>query len=67
MTPNTSALPSIRQRLSRALIGVSIGWGIAVSAVVWFAVRHEVDDLLDNAVQESAEILCQHGASVIAL
>lgn len=57
MTPNTSALPSIRQRLSRALIGVSIGWGIAVSAVVWFAVRHEVDDLLDNALQESAEIL----------
>jgi two-component system OmpR family sensor kinase len=50
-------MPSIRRRLSRALIGVSIGWGIAVSAVVWFAVHHEVDELLDSALQESAEIL----------
>lgn len=57
MTTPATKLPSIRRRLSQALIGVSIGWGIAVSAVVWFAVRHEVDDLLDNALQESAEII----------
>lgn len=58
MTPHTSGvLPSIHRRLSKTLIGVSIGWGIAVSAVVWSAVHHEVDDLLDNGLQESAEIL----------
>lgn len=53
MTP----LPSIRHRLSRTLLVISVAWGIAVSAVVWLAVRHEVDELLDNTLQESAEIL----------
>ncbi len=51
------ALPSIRARLSWALIGVSLAWGLAVSAVVWFTVQHEVDELLDNTLQEAAEIL----------
>lgn len=50
-------LPSIRQRLSRTLVLISLVWGVAVSAVVWLAVRHEVDELLDNTLQESAEIL----------
>ncbi len=50
-------LPSIRERLSRTLVLVSLVWGFAVSAVVWLAVRHEVDELLDNTLQESAEIL----------
>lgn len=52
-----SGLPSIRQRLSHTLVIVSIVWGIAVSAAVWVAVRHEIDELLDNTLQESAEIL----------
>ncbi|EWS56059.1 MULTISPECIES: ATP-binding protein [unclassified Methylibium] len=52
-----SALPSIRGRLSAALIGVSLAWGVAVSAAVGWVVRHEVDELLDNTLQESAEIL----------
>jgi two-component system OmpR family sensor kinase len=52
-----TALPSIRQRLSRTLLVISVVWGIAVTAAVWFAVRHEVDELLDNTLQESAEIL----------
>ncbi|MEO9148586.1 MAG: HAMP domain-containing sensor histidine kinase [Burkholderiaceae bacterium] len=50
-------LPSIRQRLSRTLISFSVASGIAVSAVVWLVVQHEVDELLDNTLQESAEIL----------
>lgn len=54
-----TSLPSIRQRLSYALIGISIAWGIAASTAVWLVVRHEVDDLLDSTLQESAEIL--HG------
>jgi len=52
-----TGLPSIRQRLSTTLVAVSIAWGIAVSGVVWLVVRHEVDELLDGALQESAEIL----------
>jgi signal transduction histidine kinase len=50
-------LPSIRQRLSRTLVAISLVWGVAVSVVLWLAVRHEVDELLDNTLQESAEIL----------
>lgn len=57
MTENTPGLPSIRRRLSQALVGISIAWGIAVSAAVWLTARHEVDELLDNTLQESAEIL----------
>jgi signal transduction histidine kinase len=52
-----NALPSIRQRLAQALVGISIAWGVAVSAVVWLSVRHEVDKLLDSTLQESAQIL----------
>ncbi len=52
-----SALPSIRQRLSQALVGISMVWGVAVSGVVWFAVHHEVGEVLDSTLQESAEIL----------
>lgn len=50
-------LPSIRQRLSMALIGISLAWGLVVSSVVWLSVEHAVDELLDNTLQESAEIL----------
>lgn len=50
-------VPSIRRRLSYALIGISLAWGLAVSAAVWLVVRHEVDQLLDSTLQESAEIL----------
>jgi two-component system OmpR family sensor kinase len=50
-------LPSIRSRLAWALLAVTAAWGLAVSAVIWGSVRHEVDELLDNTLQESAEIL----------
>jgi two-component system OmpR family sensor kinase len=52
-----NALPSIRRRLAQSLIGISLAWGLAVSVVVWLSVRHEVDELLDSTLQESAEIL----------
>jgi two-component system OmpR family sensor kinase len=48
---------SIRSRLSAALIGISLAWGAAVSALVWVAVQYEVDELLDSTLHESAEIL----------
>lgn len=52
-----SAIPSIRQRLSRTLLGVSVAWGVAVSGALWLAIQHEVDELMDNTLRESAEIL----------
>lgn len=50
-------LPSIRGRLSRALVATALAWGVVVTAAVWVVVRHEVDELLDDALHESAEIL----------
>ncbi|MBT9488913.1 MAG: HAMP domain-containing histidine kinase [Rubrivivax sp.] len=48
---------SIRQRLSRALVMVSLAWGLSVSAVVWWVVQHEVDEIMDATLSESAQIL----------
>jgi two-component system OmpR family sensor kinase len=50
-------LPSIRRRLSRMLVGGAMVWGLAVSAALGLALHHELDDLLDTTLQESAEIL----------
>lgn len=50
-------LPSIRQRLARTVVALSLAWGLGVSGVVWLAVQHEVEELMDSALQESAEII----------
>jgi two-component system OmpR family sensor kinase len=52
-----TSLPSIRSRLSSVLVGFALAWGVAVSAAVGLVVQREVDALLDNALQESAEVL----------
>ncbi len=52
-----SPRPSIRARLSRAILAWSATWGVAVAAVIILAVPHEVDELLDDTLQSSAEIL----------
>lgn len=54
-----TAVPSIRGRLSQALVVVSLAWAVAVSAAVWLVVRHEIDELMDTTLVEAAEIL--HG------
>lgn len=48
---------SIRTRLANALVGWSVVWGLAVGAAVWLAASHEVDELLDDGLQSSAELL----------
>lgn len=53
----SAALPSIRARLTWLLVGVALGWGLLVSAAVWLTVRQEVDELLDETLQASAEVL----------
>ena len=50
-------LPSIRWRLSRLLLWASIAWAFAVAAAVATVVHLQIDDVLDNALRESAEVL----------
>ena len=49
--------PSIRARLANALTIWSLAWGVAIGAAVWLAAVHEVDELLDDALQSSTELL----------
>lgn len=50
-------LPSIRRRMLLMQVAVALSWGLAVSLVVWVALAHEVDELLDDTLRESAEVL----------
>ena len=51
--------PSIASRLARALLSWSLAWGLAVGIAVWLAAAHEVDELLDDALQASGELLAE--------
>jgi len=56
---------SIRHRLQRALLGWALLWSAALGLAVWLAVRHEVNELLDETLQSAAEGLAAtllHGA-----
>jgi signal transduction histidine kinase len=50
-------LPSIRQRLSRALGSIALVWALGMTTGVGLLTHHLLDDLLDGALRESAEIL----------
>jgi signal transduction histidine kinase len=52
-------LPSMRRRLARTLLLVSAAWSVAVAAVVGLVVQHEISELFDASLQESAQVL--HG------
>ena len=51
------SLPSIAQRLLRALLFWSVIWTLAITAAVWLAVHQEVNELLDGTLQAAAEVL----------
>lgn len=51
------ALPSIRNRLAHALLGWSLLFSLAIALAVWLAARHEADELLDDSLRASAEVL----------
>ncbi|HET9207564.1 MAG TPA: hypothetical protein VFO28_15090, partial [Burkholderiaceae bacterium] len=51
------AVPSMRRRLARAVWIGSLACAAAVSIGVWLATREEVDELLDDTLQASAEVL----------
>lgn len=49
--------PSLRGELLRLTTGVAIGWLAVLAFTVTWAVRHKVDDLLDEALREAAEVM----------
>jgi signal transduction histidine kinase len=49
--------PSIRRRLSRALLLWSLVWAVAVATAVWQQAEHEVDELLDDTLQTASQSL----------
>ena len=55
--PERRRVPSIRTRLANALVAWSVVWGLAVGAAVWLAASLEIDELLDDGLQSSAELL----------
>ena len=57
MTPRRTSPPSIRRRLSRAMLLGSLVGGIAVALAVWLSIQEEVDELLDDTLRASAEVL----------
>ena len=49
--------PSIRRRLARAMLVGSLVCGLAVAVSVWLATEEEVDELLDDTLRASAEVM----------
>lgn len=49
--------PSIRVRLSNALLLWTVLWGLGVALAVGFATQREVDELLDDSLQSTATLL----------
>ncbi|MFG6429242.1 sensor histidine kinase [Roseateles sp. LYH14W] len=55
----TGSLPSIRGRLSRLVAVLALLWAVLATALVWWAVRSEVLELLDETLQDSADVLAE--------
>jgi signal transduction histidine kinase len=60
----TAAAPSIRTRLANALAAWAVVWGLAVGAAVWLAATREIDELLDDGLQSSAELMAAIAVNV---
>lgn len=50
-------MSSIRQRLTGSLVVVAFGLGGMIAATVWYVVRHELTELMDQGLRESAELI----------
>lgn len=51
------AAPSIRKRLTKALVGWALVWGVAVTLALVLATQNEVEELLDDTLLASAEVM----------
>ena len=50
-------LPSIRRRLTQALLAWALLFSVAISLAVWLAAREETNELLDDSLEAAAEVL----------
>ncbi|TXI22456.1 MAG: HAMP domain-containing histidine kinase [Roseateles sp.] len=50
-------LPSLRSELTRLATWIGLGWLLVLSVTLTWAVKHEVDDLMDETLRESAEVM----------
>ena len=50
-------LPSMGRRLADALLVWSLLWGLGVAVAVGLAAQHEVDELLDESLQSTAQVM----------
>ena len=57
MKAPAAALPSLRREVATSLIIVASVWFLAIFVTIAYGIRHEVDDLMDDALQEAAEVL----------
>ena len=57
MTASATVLPSLRRELAKSLIVVASVWFLAIFVTIAYGIRHEVDDLMDDALQEATEVL----------
>jgi signal transduction histidine kinase len=55
--PHHASLPSLRKELVRSITLISALWLTAVFLTMAYVVRDEVNELMDNALQESAEVI----------
>jgi len=51
--------PSIAGRLARQLLLISVLWALLAGGLVWWVVQEEVDELLDETLQASSQVLGQ--------
>lgn len=52
-------LPTIAGRLARQLLLISLFWALLAGGSVWLVVQEEVDELLDETLQASSQVLGQ--------
>lgn len=57
--------PAIARRLAKAVAVWALVWGLAVGAAVWLAASREVDELLDEALLSSAQLLAVLNAQAL--
>lgn len=50
-------LPSIRSRITRTVLLMAVLWAVLIALLVRQVVHHEVDELMDQGLRESAEVL----------
>lgn len=57
MAPLAARVPSIAGRVTRTLALWALAWGLVLGVAAWLAVKQELDELLDDTLQATAEVL----------